>query len=1060
MQPQTSLHCSSKDCLISIDINVDTYIRICDVSVTSGISCDSYTVLLTLINQNAVYLSVCHQLKHICKTSEYRGDYMQEHLVLTLDGKDYLVEPGTNLLQFIKSRDTFVPSICYNESLGPIETCDTCAVEIDGKIARACGTTIDRPMVVNTTNSDVKASQKEALDRILEKHILYCTVCDYNNGDCEIHNTMDEFGVQEQSYEYKDKGYEKDFGPFYRYDPSQCILCGRCVEVCQDVQVNETLSIDWEREQPRVIWDNDVSINESSCVSCGQCATVCPCNAMMENHMVGEAGYMTDTEPGTLADMIDLTKKAEPGYGPLFAISDSESALREERIEKTKTVCTYCGVGCSFDVWTKDREILKVQPQHDSPANRISSCVKGKFGWDFVNSEERLTKPLVRKGDEFVEVEWEEALNVINENFLRIKEAKGSDALSFIASSKGTIEESYLMQKLARQMGTNNVDNCSRYCQAPATKGLFRTVGHGGDSGSADDLMKAGMVVLVGTNTAEAHPVIASKIKRGHKLFGNKLHVFDIRRHEMAERADKFYQPKPGTDLAWLAAVTKYIIDNDLHDKAFIDEWVDHFDEYYKSLAPFTLEFAEETTGIPKDDLIHFAHEMVDSNGVCIAWAMGVTQQDIGSDTSTAISNLLLVTGNYRREGTGAYPLRGHNNVQGCSDGGSMPDKFPGYQDVTDDEVRAKFEKAWGMELPAIAGRDNHQMMEGIHNDEIDAMYIYGEDTGIVDANINFVQAALEKVDFLVVQDAFLTQTARFANVVLPASPSLEKEGTFANTERRIQRLYQAMKPLGDSKPDWEIIQLIANKVGLDWNYSHPSEIMDEMASLTPLFAGVRYDRLEGYNSLQWPVHEDGTDEPTLYLDGFNFPNKRAKLYPLTFDNFFKEDEEYDIHVNNGRILEHFHEGNMTYQVPGIKYKVPNVYVEISPELAEDRGIHEGADVRLVSSTGQVELVVHITDRVKGKEIYIPMNNNADEDGTAGAVNMLTNSDVDKDTDTPSYKRTSARMEVITRRGKSPLNPSNFRVNTERNPQYSVQVQKKWARPDYVFPGNQVRHDG
>ena len=515
---------------------------------------------------------------------------MQEHLIITLDGKDYLVEPGTNLLQFIKSQDTFVPSICYNESLGPIETCDTCTVEIDGEMQRACSTTIDRPMIVNTQNDNVQTSQKEALDRILENHMLYCTVCDYNNGDCEIHNTMDQWGLEHQTYEYKEKPYEKDYGPFYRYDPDQCILCGRCVEVCQDVQVNETLTIDWERQQPRVIWDNDTSINDSSCVGCGQCATVCPCNAMMEVKMEGNAGYMTDLEPGSLAAMIDLTKKAEPGYGPLFAVSDSEAAMREERIEKTKTVCTYCGVGCSFDVWTKGREVIKVQPQHESPANKIATCIKGKFGWDYIDSEERLTKPLVRKNDQFEEVEWEEALKVVSENFKKVKASHGSDALAFISSSKATNEESYLMQKLARQViGTNNVDNCSRYCQAPATKGLFRTVGHGGDSGSIDDLEIADMVVLIGTNTAEAHPVIASRIKRGHKLYNNTLNVFDIRKHEMAERADNFYQPKPGTDLVWLSAVTKYIIDNDLHDKAFVDEWVNGFDEYYKSLAPYTM---------------------------------------------------------------------------------------------------------------------------------------------------------------------------------------------------------------------------------------------------------------------------------------------------------------------------------------------------------------------------------------------------------------------------------------------------------------------------------------
>src|SRR5699024_6030325 len=295
-----------------------------------------------------------------------------------------------------------------------------------------------------------------------------------------------EFGLEEQTYPFQPKPYEKDFSnSFYRYDPDQCILCGRCVEVCQDVQVNETLLIDWDRDNPRVIWDNDVPIDESSCVSCGQCVIVCPCNALMENDMLGEAGFMTDQEPGMLRSMIELTKRVETTNGPLFAISDTEAAMREERIKKTKTVCTYCGVGCSFDVWTKDRKVLRVEPQHHSPANGISTCVKGKFGWDYVNSDERLTRPLIRKGDQFEEVHWDTALQYIAERFNEIKERDGSDALGFIASSKGTNEESYLMQKFARQIiGTNNIDNCSRYCQTPATQGLFRTVGHGGDSGS------------------------------------------------------------------------------------------------------------------------------------------------------------------------------------------------------------------------------------------------------------------------------------------------------------------------------------------------------------------------------------------------------------------------------------------------------------------------------------------------------------------------------------------------------------------------------------------------
>src|SRR5699024_5489401 len=382
------------------------------------------------------------------------------------------------LIDLINTTEEYVPQICYNESLGPVQTCDTCVVEIDGKIARACGTTIETAMEVNTLTETVHSAQRESLDRILENHELYCTVCDYNNGTCEIHNTVREFGLEEQSRPFTPKPYEKDFGGFYRYDPDQCILCGRCVEVCQDVQVNETLLIDWDREQPRVIWDNDVPIEDSSCVSCGQCVTVCPCNALMENDMLGEAGYMTDQQPGLLRQMIEVTKKVESSNGPLFAISDAEAEMREDRIEKTKTVCTYCGVGCTFDVWTKDRKVLKVEPQHESPANGISSCIKGKFGWDYVNSDERLTKPLIRKDDHFVEVEWEEALRFVAKRFNEIKDEKGPDSLGFISSSKATNEESFLMQKLARQViGTNNVDNCSRYCQTPGTKGLFRTVG-------------------------------------------------------------------------------------------------------------------------------------------------------------------------------------------------------------------------------------------------------------------------------------------------------------------------------------------------------------------------------------------------------------------------------------------------------------------------------------------------------------------------------------------------------------------------------------------------------
>src|SRR6202035_416112 len=435
-----------------------------------------------------------------------------------------------------------------------------------------------------------------------------------------------------------------------------------------------------------------------------------------------------------------------------------------------------------------------------------------------------------------------------------------------VSSSKCTNEESYLMQKLARAViGTNNMDNCSRYCQAPATQGLFRTVGYGGDSGSIRDIENAGLVLIIGSNTAESHPVLATRVKQAHKLRGQKLIVSDLRGHEMAKRADLFLHPKPGTDIVWLSAVTRYLLDNGMADTKFLAQWVNGLEEYKKSLAPFTMEFAARTCGLSQDTLKKVAQMVAEASGVCILWAMGITQHSMGSDASTAISNLLLITGNYMRTGAGAYPLRGHNNVQGASDCGSMPNNLPGYQSVDNPEVRTRFEAAWTVNLPTTKGLDNHEMVAAIHQGKLKSLYLIGEEMAIVDSNANHVAAAFSKLDFFVVQDIFFSTTCRFADVVLPATPSLEKEGTFTSTERRIQRLYQVFEPLQGSRPDWVIIQDIANRLNANWNYAHPSEIMSEMASLAPMLAGVNYERLEGFKSLQWPVAADGSDEPLLY---------------------------------------------------------------------------------------------------------------------------------------------------------------------------------------------------
>ena len=972
-------------------------------------------------------------------------------IAVTIDGVAHEASSGERLIDVINRAGLDIAQVCYHPQLGPIQTCDTCMVETNGQLTRACAAIVSAGMKVLTNSVKTAAAQREAFGRILSNHVLYCTVCDNNNGNCTIHNTEKLLAMEHQPIPYHSKPYEEDHtNPFYRYDPQQCILCGRCVEACQDLQVNETLSINWEDPHPRVLWDGGSTIGESSCVSCGHCISVCPCNALMEKSMLGHAGFFTALPKPALSGMIDVVKGVEPetGYGAILKLSEAESHMRDLRIRRTKTVCTYCGVGCSFNIWTKDRHILKVQPL-DGPTNGVSTCIKGKFGWDFVNSPDRLTKPLIRENGKFREASWDEALDLVARKFAEIKAKNGPDSLAFVSSSKCTNEESYLMQKLSRAViGTNNMDNCSRYCQAPATQGLFRTVGIGGDSGSIRDIENAGLVLIIGSNTAESHPVLATRVKRAHKLRHQKLIVADLREHEMAKRADLFFRPKPGTDMVWLSAVSRYLLDNGMADTKFLNKWVNGLDEYKKSLEPFTMEFASRTCGLSEDTLKKVAHMIAEANGVCVLWAMGVTQHSMGSDTSTAISNLLLITGNYMKTGSGAYPLRGHNNVQGASDHGAMPNFLPGYQSVDDPEVRSRFQAGWNVPLPSTKGLDNHEMIEAIHEGKLKSMYLFGEEMSLVDSNANFVCDGLSKLDFFVVQDIFFSATCHYADVVLPASPSLEKEGTFTSTERRIQRLYEVFEPLQGSRPDWQIIQDIANRLGANWQYQHPSEIYREIAALTPLFAGVTYERLEGFKSLQWPVAADGTDQPLLYTKEFNFPDGKARLFPLALSEPTDQpNAEFDLHLNNGRLLEHFHEGNLTYRIAGIREKTPDTFVEVSPDLAKQRGIQSGTWVQLTSRYGQVRVRALVTDRVHGNQLYMPMNS------VESPVNRLTSSHTDAVTHTPAYKEAAVHLRVLPEVGESPLPRINHRFG-HPTPQHGVEVERKWRRQDYHVPGN------
>ncbi|HZR35429.1 MAG TPA: formate dehydrogenase subunit alpha [Nevskia sp.] len=972
---------------------------------------------------------------------------------LRFDGRELSGLEDQPLIDFLEQHGIRLPHVCYHPALGPLQTCDVCWVEVDGRLQRGCALRARQGMDI-VSKGLARPAREEGMDRLLAKHELYCTVCEHNTGDCTLHNTFAEMDIAIQRYPFKRKPYAKDeSSPFYTYDPDQCILCGRCVEACQNVEVNETLSIDYRAEHPRVLWDGGKAIDDSSCVHCGHCVTVCPCNALLERTMQPDAGPFTAIPQSLKRPMIDLVKALENTIGtpPITAISQVDVKLRQAEIRRTKTVCTYCGVGCAFEMWTRDRHILKVQPVVDAPANGISTCIKGKFAWDFVNSEQRLTMPLIRRDGRFVEAGWDEALDLVASRLLRIRDQYGPDSIGFIGSSKASNEEAYLTQKIARLIiGTNSVDNSSRYCQNPATMGLFRTVGYGGDAGSIKDIESAEVVVLVGTNTAENHPVIAARIKAAHKLRGQKLIVADVRRHEMAARANLFLHTRPGTDLVWASALARYMFDHGLADTAFLEQRVNRVEEYRQSLQPFTLEFAESVTGVPRQQLVEAAEMIGRAGSVCLLWAMGITQHSHGADASTALSNLLLVTGNYGRPGTGGYPMRGHNNVQGASDFGCLKNVYPGYEKVTDEAIRAKWAKAWGVAPERLSnkiGLDNYAMVEEAGKGKVKAMYIIGEETAISDANADKTQAAMRGLDFFVVQDMFVGRTAEFADVVLPACPSVEKEGTFTNTERRIQRFYQVLPPLGDSRPDWWILTELARRMGHDWGYTHPSQIMEEAARTAEMFAGVSYERLEGWKSLQWPVRADGGDSPLLYTESFHTPDGRAVLYPVQWEAPAEvPDAEYDLSLDNGRMLEHFQSTNQTGQGQRIRSEAPNWFVEVSPELAAERGIEDGTWVRIVSRRDAVEVPAVVTDRVRGKTLYMPIHH------SKPSVNKLTGDHHDPQVNTPAYKEVAVRMELLPRpKDKPPLPYNNHRYG-HPTPNRGPDVEAKWARGDYVEP--------
>ena len=854
---------------------------------------------------------------------------MADEINLTIDDVNVTVEGGCTILQAAAAADIDIPHLCYDESLGlePTSSCRLCLVEVEGARApvTACSHAADDGMVVRTQTEELIEMRKMVIDLLLSDHPHDCLTCE-EAGRCRLQEYAYQLGVKSPEYaaaEAVSPNPVQD-GPAIVYDRTKCILCGRCVQVCQDVQVDGAIDFQNRGDDTTVGLPAGMTRELSTCSQCGNCIGVCPTGAMSFAGQVGEG--------------------------------------RTWDFERTATTCPYCGCGCTLVISKLNNRVVAVTGDRALGPCGGLLCVKGRFGLDFVGHEDRLTEPLIRRNGKLEPASWEEALSLVAERLGRIK-AAGPDAIGGLSSAKCTNEENYIFQKFMRAViGTNNVDHCARLCHASTVAGLARAFGSGAMTNSIEDFEKARAIFVIGSNTTECHPIIGSAIKRAAKR-GVPLIVADPRRIELTRYAAVHMRQRSGTDVALVNAMMNVILAEGLEDKAFIAERTEDFDLLRKAVEPYTPERGQSITSVPAELIVRAARLYAQAQAASIVYSMGITQHATGTDNVLSLANLAMLTGNVGKEGAGVNPLRGQNNVQGACDLAALPNVLPGYQKVDDDELRGKFAAAWGAELPAKAGLTVCEMIDAACDGRLKAIYIMGENPMISDPDVNHVEESLKKLDFLVVQDIFLTETAQLADVVLPAVSFVEKDGTFTNTERRIQRVRRVLAAPGQARVDWSITCELARRMGYQMAYDDVSAIEDEIASLTPIYAGITYDRLEK-GTLQWPC--TGADHPgTPYLHKDRFTRGKGKFHAVEFlPPREMPDDEYPFVLSTGRMLEHFHTGSMSRRSDVLDKLVPLGAIEINPEDAQRLGVEDGQKVRVASRRGQVEIAARITDRV------------------------------------------------------------------------------------------------
>ncbi len=840
-----------------------------------------------------------------------------EKISLTIDGQEVEARKGMTVLEAAEAAGIYIPTLCSDPDLEPYGACRLCVVEIERMrgLPTACTTPATDGMVVHTETPAVNQVRHSAVELLIADHPSDCLTCPRNQ-QCDLQKVAAYLGITHQPFGKTTRVLPVDTSnPFFDRDLNYCILCGKCVRVCDEILGVGAIALTFRGYSSKVATFGDGPIIESNCVSCGECVVHCPVGALIP-----------------------------------------KGAQRPTR--EVETTCPYCGVGCQIYLGIRNNQVISVRGKREGTVNKGSLCVKGRFGIpEFVHHPDRLTTPLVRRNGNLEETTWDEALDLVASKLGSYK-----NQIAVISSAKCTNEENYIIQKFARAvLTTNNVDHCARLCHAPTVVGLVQTFGSGAMTNSINEIRDATCILAIGTNTTSAHPVIGLEIKKAVNK-GAKLIVANPREIDLCHFADLYLQQRPGTDVALLMGMMKVIVDEGLLDQPFIEERCENFDTFKESLGNFDLDSVEQITGVAKDKVVEAARVYATNHPATILYAMGITQHSHGTDNVIATANLAMLTGNMGKPSTGVNPLRGQNNVQGACDLGALPNVYPGYQAVANPDIQKKFETAWGYPLSPTPGLTLTEMFDAAYQGQVKAVYLVGENPMLSDADANHIREALDRLEFLVVQDVFLTETARLADVVLPAATFAETNGTFTNTERRIQRVRKAIAPIGDSRPDWLIPCQIAQRMGgKGFDFSHPSEIMDEINRLTPSYGGISYKRLEE-GGLQWPCPtEEHPGTPILHTT--QFTRGKGKFIPLEYKPSMElPDDDYPLVLTTERSLYHFHTGTMTRKVDGLNILRGEELVQINPKDASALGIADGDKVKVTSRRGQVVAKAKVTE--------------------------------------------------------------------------------------------------